>query len=95
MKPGTPVLRSTRLLDQLQEQIRYLHYSLNTEKAYLDWVRFFVRWHGRNGEMRHGAGTVGAQRRVHHHDLHACAEGCRRRHSQPIEFIGLWRLTGD
>lgn len=64
MKPGTSVLRSTRLLDQLQEQIRYLHYSLNTEKAYLDWVRFFVRWHGRNGEMRHtrdmGAAEVDA-----------------------------------
>lgn len=53
MKPGTPVFRSTRLLDQLRERICYLHYSLNTEKAYLHWVRFFVRWHGRNGEMRH------------------------------------------
>jgi integron integrase len=53
MKPGTPVLRSTRLLDQLRERIRYLHYSLNTEKAYLHWVRFFVRWHGRSGEMQH------------------------------------------
>ena len=40
MKPGTPVLRSTRLLDQLRERIRYLHYSLSTEKAYLHWVRF-------------------------------------------------------
>ena len=53
MKPGTPVLRSKRLLDQLRERIRYLHYSLSTEKAYLHWVRFFIRWHGRNGEMRH------------------------------------------
>lgn len=53
MKPGTPVLRSTRLLDQLRERIRYLHYSLSTEKVCLHWVRFFVRWHGRNGEMRH------------------------------------------
>ena len=53
MKPGTPVLRSTRLLDQARERIRYLHYSLSTEKAYLHWVRFFVRWHGRNGEMQH------------------------------------------
>jgi integron integrase len=40
-------------LDQLRERIRYLHYSLNTEKAYLHWVRFFVRWHGRSGEMQH------------------------------------------
>ena len=53
MKPGTPVFRSTRLLDQVRERIRYLHYSLQTEKAYLHWVRFFIRWHGRNGAMRH------------------------------------------
>ena len=53
MKPGTPALRSTRLLDQLRERIRYLHYSLQTEKAYLYWVRFFIRWHGRAGGMRH------------------------------------------
>ena len=53
MKPGTPVLRSIRLLDQIRERIRYLHYSLSTEKAYLYWVRFFIRWHGRAGGMRH------------------------------------------
>jgi hypothetical protein len=29
MKPGTPLLRSTRLLDQVRERIRYLHYSLS------------------------------------------------------------------
>ncbi len=53
MKPGMPVMRSARLLDQVRERIRYLHYSLSTEKADLHWVRFFIRWHGRNGEMRH------------------------------------------
>lgn len=49
MKPGTPVLRSTRLQDQVRERIRYRHYSLQTEKAYLYWVRFFIRWHGQGG----------------------------------------------
>lgn len=53
MKLDTPVLRSTRLLDQLRERIRCLHYSLSTEKAYLHWVRFFILWHGRGGVMRH------------------------------------------
>ena len=53
MKPGTPVLRSTRLLDQVLKRIRYLHYSLSTEKAYLHWVSFFIRWHGRGGVIRH------------------------------------------
>lgn len=53
MKPGTPVLRSTRLLDPVRERIRYLHYSLQTEKTDLHWVRFFIRWHGRDGVMQH------------------------------------------
>lgn len=41
-----PVCRSTRLLDQLREQIRYLHYSLRTEEAYVYWVKKFVHFHG-------------------------------------------------
>lgn len=50
MKPGTPPLKSTRLLDQMRERIRYMHYSLGTGKVYLYWVRFFIRWHGRGGK---------------------------------------------
>ena len=41
------------LVQQLRERIRYMHYSLSTEKVYLYWVRFFVRWHGRVGQMKH------------------------------------------
>lgn len=43
MKPGTPLLQSTRLLDQVRERVRYLHYSLKTEKAYLHWAWVCVR----------------------------------------------------
>ena len=54
MKPGAPPLQSARLLDQVRERIRYLHYSLKTEKAYLYWVRFFIRWSAtKPGGMRH------------------------------------------
>jgi site-specific recombinase XerD len=53
MKSGTASAPSPRLLDQVREQIRYRHYSLSTEKTYLYWVKFFVRWHGRSGKMRH------------------------------------------
>ena len=35
-----------RLLDALRERLRYLHYSLRTEEAYVHWVRHFVRWAG-------------------------------------------------
>ena len=45
-----------RLLDQLRSQIRYLHYSIRTEEAYVHWVRAFVRFHG----LRHPADLGGA-----------------------------------
>jgi integron integrase len=40
-----------RLLDRLRAEIRYRHYSLRTENAYLYWVRFFIHHQG----LRHPA----------------------------------------
>ncbi len=56
MKPSAPALQSTRVLDQLRERIRYVHYSLSTEQVYVYWVRFFIRWSGHGGaaSARHG-----------------------------------------
>ena len=53
MKPAPYIPQSTRLLDQLREVLRYKHYSLRTEKAYVYWVKFFVLWHTRNAQARH------------------------------------------
>jgi site-specific recombinase XerD len=47
----------TRLLDQLRERIRYLHYSRRTEDAYVFWCRAFIRWHG----LRHPADMGGTE----------------------------------
>ncbi len=38
--------KQPRLLDQVRESIRYKHYSLATEKLYIYWIRFFIRWSG-------------------------------------------------
>jgi integron integrase len=52
-KVAAQPLASKRLMDQVCERIRYLHYSLKTEKAYLYWVRFFILWTAKQGGMRH------------------------------------------
>ena len=44
--PGGP---GPRLLDRLKSELRSRHYSASTEKAYVRWVRRFVRFH----RMRH------------------------------------------
>jgi integron integrase len=50
VKVDTPASRrSPRLLEVLVERLRYMHYSLRTEEAYVYWVRSFIRWSG----MRH------------------------------------------
>lgn len=41
-----PALRSTKILDQLRERIRLLHYSRRTEEAYVHWCRAFIRFRG-------------------------------------------------
>jgi integron integrase len=47
----TATTRPPRLLDMLRQQIRYRHYSLRTEEAYVHWVRAFIRFH----QLRHPA----------------------------------------
>jgi integron integrase len=60
MKPRKPILLSVRILDQVKERIRYLHYSLSTEKVYIYWVKFFIRWHGVRHPREMGAREVEA-----------------------------------
>lgn len=57
---GKPALKSGRLLDQLRERIRYAHYSLSTERTYLYWVRFFIRFHKLRHPREMGAAEVEA-----------------------------------
>jgi hypothetical protein len=52
-----PALQAVKLLDQLRERIRYLHYSRRTEEAYVYWVRAFIRCHG----LRHPAELGGPE----------------------------------
>jgi len=39
---------------KVRERVRYLHYSLQTEKAYVYWAKAFVLWAARSfGGFRH------------------------------------------
>jgi len=47
-----------RLLDQVRERMRYKHYSLSTEKVYVYWIRFFIRWSGLRHPLEMGVREV-------------------------------------
>ena len=59
--PGAPPAPAApRLLDRVREEIRVRHYSIRTEAAYVDWVRRFLRFHGRRHPREMGATEVTA-----------------------------------
>ena len=47
-----------RLLDQVRDKIRRMHYSLRTEQAYLDWIKRFILFNGKRHPVDLGAGEV-------------------------------------
>lgn len=49
--PPTPPLSAPTVIGRVRECVRLLHYSPRTEKAYVYWIRKFLRFHG----LRHPA----------------------------------------
>ncbi len=54
--PATPP--PARLLDQVRDRIRFRHYSIRTEQAYVDWIKRFIRFHGKRHPATMGAAEV-------------------------------------
>jgi len=54
--PATPP--PTRLLDQVRDRIRFRHYSIRTEQAYVDWIKRFIHFHGKRHPAAMGAAEV-------------------------------------
>ena len=53
-KPKVP------LLEQMRGVLRFKRYSIRTEQAYLDWVKRFIRFHGKRHPQTMGADEVRA-----------------------------------
>ena len=47
-----------RLLEQVRGRIRFKHYSIRTEQAYLDWIKRFIRFLGKHHPNDMGAHEV-------------------------------------
>jgi hypothetical protein len=57
---GMELNQSSTLLGRVREVIRYKHYSIRTERTYVEWVRRFVAFHGRRHPREMGADEVRA-----------------------------------
>ena len=52
------VARNPKLLDQVRETIRTRHYSLRTEKAYVQWIKRFIFFHDKRHPREMGAAEI-------------------------------------
>lgn len=52
--------KPSRLLDRVREAIRVRHYSIRTEAPYLDWIRRFILFHGKQHPQDLGSPEVAA-----------------------------------
>jgi hypothetical protein len=43
----------------VREAIRTRHYSLRTEKAYIQWIKRFIFFHGKRHPLEMGEGEIG------------------------------------
>lgn len=57
---NTPPVHPPKLLDQVRERIRVKHYSIRTETQYVQWVRRFILYHGKQHPRDMGAAEVEA-----------------------------------
>lgn len=57
---NTPSGNAPKLLDQVRELIRVKHYSIRTERSYLDWIRRFILFHDKRHPKDMGAMEVTA-----------------------------------
>lgn len=47
-----------KLLDRVRDAIRFKHYSLQTEQAYVDWIKRFILFHEKRHPEAMGAEEV-------------------------------------
>ncbi len=59
-KSQTLLKQKPRLLEQVHQAIRRLHYSRRTEEAYVGWIKKFIYWSGKRHPATLGASEVSA-----------------------------------
>lgn len=75
-KPGNTLLQSDCFVDPLRKRLGYMHYSPSTEKPYLHWVKFLVRWQVGSGVMRQPQEMAGPKMKAFLTSLGVARGGC-------------------
>lgn len=51
-------MSSAKLLDQVRDRIQAKHFSIRTETAYVNWIKRFILFHGKQHPLKMGANKI-------------------------------------
>ncbi len=60
MEAAVPTAKKPKLLDRARSDLRVKRYSIRTEKAYIDWIRRFILFHGKRHPNEMGEQKISA-----------------------------------
>ena len=60
MYKATATQKPKRLMEQVRDKFRKLHYSYRTEQAYCDWIKRYIWFHNKRHPREMGAAEVEA-----------------------------------
>lgn len=88
--PANSDSQSPKLLEQMRGVLRLHHYAIRTERAYCDWVRRYVKFHG----MKSRADLAGGKAKVEAFLTHLAVAGQVSASTQNQAFQALLFLYG-
>ncbi len=68
--------RKPKLLQQVRDRIRTLHYTIHTERAYCDWIRRYILFHDKRHPREMGLNEINSflSDLANHHALAAASQ---------------------
>jgi len=57
-KPENGSQNKPRLLEQVRDVLRYLHYSYRTEQSYIHWIKRYIYFHNKKHPRDMGADQI-------------------------------------
>ena len=66
-----------KLLDRVRDRIRYKHYSIRTEEAYVSWIKRYILFHGKKHPADMGKTEIQQRKNYSHLTYKECLDEYR------------------
>ena len=81
--------KDRKLLDEVHDVMRLLHYSINIERTYCDWIKQYIRFH----KMMTRQDLAGGEAKIEEFLTHLAVEKAVSPSTQNLLWFFTWKRT--